>query len=460
MTMDNIYGQHGWREFFRNRRDILNKYDQILNQTTNRPIRTAHGVGVEAELRSWLTEFLPKKYAVCSGYIIPDVYEEITLYHFDIIVYDALESPILWTEGNADESSQGRSLAIPAKYVRAVFEVKSRLTTNNIKDSFEKLNQVADFKTQFHQNFACYSIFIELKKADIKRWSILKELSQGPNVFGYAGGLVLRNEEDIHSSGRIKYQLMTEPEEEDSVANKRAKKMPLAKAIDSLNIYASEDGSASIAEAGGGIQAVKTCSTNWSVSKFYNACYQNTPTRLILSWSNTNFSLFWMDFLNQLDGTNKTGENNISFGRVFDKLKTKGTIRQSKKQKSGKPFLKFYCTQDDVTRKWYETTVKDAVITLTYRIVVENKGSTDVTFWMEEDKKRCELEAGAKATSERQVIITLDPLKNDANSLDIVEGMRIPHRLLYMNEHKSGKNIYSIESVFVFEHSKISVEIN
>ncbi|WP_027355112.1 DUF6602 domain-containing protein [Desulfosarcina sp. BuS5] len=70
--MDNCYGQHGWKEFHRNRKDILSEFDKILEQTQNRPIQVAHGQGVEAYLRKWLTEFLPKKYGVTSGYIIPN----------------------------------------------------------------------------------------------------------------------------------------------------------------------------------------------------------------------------------------------------------------------------------------------------------------------------------------------------------------------------------------------------
>jgi hypothetical protein len=51
--------------------------------------------------------------------------------HFDVIIYDRLESPVLL--GTADHSALGRSLAIPAEHVVAVIEIKSRFTTASVK---------------------------------------------------------------------------------------------------------------------------------------------------------------------------------------------------------------------------------------------------------------------------------------------------------------------------------------
>jgi hypothetical protein len=125
--MDQCFGQPGWKEFHRNRKNILAEFDKIREQIENRPVKTAHGVGVEAYLRKWLAEFLPKKYSVTSGYIIPTLYNDagVTLYHYDIIIYNVLEAPVLWTEGNEDNSEQGKYRAIPAEHVVAVYEVKA-----------------------------------------------------------------------------------------------------------------------------------------------------------------------------------------------------------------------------------------------------------------------------------------------------------------------------------------------
>ena len=54
IMLENCYGQHGWKEFYRNRKDILAEFDKILEQTSNRPIQVAHGQGVEAYFRKWI----------------------------------------------------------------------------------------------------------------------------------------------------------------------------------------------------------------------------------------------------------------------------------------------------------------------------------------------------------------------------------------------------------------------
>lgn len=114
--MNKCFGMHGWREFRQNRKDILAEFDRLREITQNRPVQMAHGQGVEAYLRKWLSEFLPKKWAITSGYVIPILYKDnIKLYHYDIIIYDCLNAPVLWTEGNQDDSVQGKSRAIPAK---------------------------------------------------------------------------------------------------------------------------------------------------------------------------------------------------------------------------------------------------------------------------------------------------------------------------------------------------------
>src|SRR5438128_1692670 len=118
-----------WRQFLTARQEMLDAFDRARHKAASHEVETYHGKVAEAEFRKWLTDFLPKKYGVTSGYIVsPGLKSTEKTPHFDIIIYDQLESPILWVEGDPDVSLQGRVRALPVEYVRAVLEVKSRFS--------------------------------------------------------------------------------------------------------------------------------------------------------------------------------------------------------------------------------------------------------------------------------------------------------------------------------------------
>jgi hypothetical protein len=296
--LENCYGQQGWKEFNRNRIDILSEFDKILEQNENRPVQVAHGRGVEAYLRKWLSEFLPKKFGVTSGFIIPDLYDDSKLiYHFDIIIFNQLDAPILWIEGNEDQNEQGKYRAIPAKHVISVYEVKSRLNKSNIIDALKKLNQTKDFSDQLHPLYSCGVIFIDLKESDNNNDTIIKELLKGKDVFGFSGGMVLRYEGDNSCIGLIKF---FDIELKDSIENKHY--TPIAKPIDDLKIYGIEDGSLQLAEQGSGATLVATSKNTWSVVKTYGVMYNEGIKTVQLDWSRSYFSDFCIDLLSALEG--------------------------------------------------------------------------------------------------------------------------------------------------------------
>jgi hypothetical protein len=133
----------GWRQFLAQKISVLAKYDQAKVQASGRPVQVAHGIVAEAEFRGWLRDFLPKRFGVTSGYIVSQgMWEDEPLRHFDVIIYDQLKSPVLWVEGNPDHSSDGRIRAIPAEYVCAAIEVKSRLTQKSARDAIGKLREL------------------------------------------------------------------------------------------------------------------------------------------------------------------------------------------------------------------------------------------------------------------------------------------------------------------------------
>src|SRR5882724_10504682 len=124
------FPSQGWKQLLTARKEMLHTYDKAREFSKAHEVETYHGKVAEAEVRSWLLSFLPKKYGITSGYIVSPG-RKITdkLPHFDVIIYDALESPVLWVEDSADASPQGQSRAIPVEFVRCVLEVKARFNS-------------------------------------------------------------------------------------------------------------------------------------------------------------------------------------------------------------------------------------------------------------------------------------------------------------------------------------------
>ena len=313
------YGSYGWKEFNQNKEDILNEFNRIKALTERRPVRTAHGVAVEAFIRNWLSQYLPKKYAITSGYIIPDVYDDLNyrLYHYDVIIYNQIESPILWVESNLDDSDSGKSMAIPAKYVEAIYEIKSSLDKQNAIDSIAKLKELNFFAAHFPHNFSSGLIFIELKKNDVSKKDILKELFAENGIPGYWGGVVLRCEIDPSMTGLFVFAVG------DGGEDGYSPDIDLAKPIDELRIYLQEEGSLMIEEIGGGAQLVCTGPHMWSVIKEFGPFYRKGSKALILSWSRSKFTEFAIQVISCLEGRPYNSENRPKYGQVFDTVEKK-----------------------------------------------------------------------------------------------------------------------------------------
>jgi hypothetical protein len=333
--MDKVFGMAGWRQFLQNRRDILCEVDKLLEQTSNRPIRTAHGEAGEAKVREWLSEFLPKKYAVTSGYIIPNIYEDQGMqYHFDVIVYDVLEAPVLWIEGNEDQSDQGKSKAIPAKYVKAVYEVKARITLRSTRDAIEKLEQLNTFKGQLGTNFNCALIFIDLIDKDVNRQSIMSALVKGSQVHGCWGGTILRCNLDDSATALIGY-FQSDPTE-----TRENNKTPLMIPIDDVKVLALEDGNIQL-KGGGGVSLISNGVDSWFVTKHYFKIHYDSSVGVNLSWSRSGFADFSMEVLSALDGITRRESNDkrLTFGKVFDTLEKEEAKKQSEEKIESLPFL-------------------------------------------------------------------------------------------------------------------------
>jgi hypothetical protein len=90
------------------------------------------GAEVEKILIKWLENYLPKRFGVCSGFIIDDG-DKISP-QTDVIIYDALNSPVL--------RHSDKSLILPADNVAVAIEVKSRLTKDAFIDASNKIKEI------------------------------------------------------------------------------------------------------------------------------------------------------------------------------------------------------------------------------------------------------------------------------------------------------------------------------
>lgn len=199
------FPSQGWKQFLSARKEMLDAFDSAREKSGIHELETYHGTVAEAEVRKWLLTFLPKKYGVTSGYVVsPGRKSTVKAPHFDVVIYEQLESPILWVEGGPDASEQGRSLAIPVEYVRAVLEVKSRFTSKTVTHSIEHLRDLLplmagpdapnEHKLHLPPTFVCGLVFFELRSENEFSEASLANTLRGRDLRGFFGGVILRGE--------------------------------------------------------------------------------------------------------------------------------------------------------------------------------------------------------------------------------------------------------------------------
>ncbi len=210
--MSEIRSHIGVDSFFAEREKLLAGYAIAKKQTSDDAVKTEHGNTAEFLARKWLQSFLPKRFGVCKGYIItPCRYiKERELKEWDIIIYDAIESPILFTRGSDSELRQ----AIPIEHVRAVIEVKAAFTPNAAKKSAGKLlklerylgNNDNDFYPEFICNpFVSAVLFFETNVKKLQEYQqALAQLTQlYRKNLPFMGSLDLKSQAEPDHSGYL-----------------------------------------------------------------------------------------------------------------------------------------------------------------------------------------------------------------------------------------------------------------
>jgi hypothetical protein len=196
----------GWKQFLTSRKEMLDAYDRAREKAKSHEVETFHGKVAEAELRKWLSSFLPKRYGVTSGYIVSlGLKSTEKTPHFDVIIYDQLESPVLWIEDFPDVSPQGRALAIPAEHVRCVLEVKASFSAKAVGDAIEHLTDLLPvasgfddpqekYKLHLPPTFCCGLVFFELRREHQFSEVAMNRIASAIQVRGFFGGIILRGE--------------------------------------------------------------------------------------------------------------------------------------------------------------------------------------------------------------------------------------------------------------------------
>jgi hypothetical protein len=195
---------------------MLAEYDQALTHAREQVVSIHHGVVGEASVRNWLGTFLPKRYGVVSGYIrsqgVPKPHQT---KHFDVIIYDQLESPTLWIEDNRDKSDMGLTRIIPAEFVHAVFEVKAAFNKRTVGEALAKLAELKplmaaiDTDTERYPRYLPSSavlgmIFFELRAVDQNDFEALDLLRVIDFQRGFYGAVIFRgNRQNADDAGLV-----------------------------------------------------------------------------------------------------------------------------------------------------------------------------------------------------------------------------------------------------------------
>lgn len=116
---------------------MLAKFDGARQLTRH---STTLGDGAERDWKEALEQFLPRRFAVNSAFIVDSIGRESE--QIDLVVHDRHFSPMFWTNGN--------TLFLPAECVYAVLEVKPELN----KDYLEYAARKAASVRQLHRTSA------------------------------------------------------------------------------------------------------------------------------------------------------------------------------------------------------------------------------------------------------------------------------------------------------------------
>lgn len=220
-------GHIGLRPFLAQRQRLLAEFDSLTMEGLDDAVKTTHGLGAEAVYRDWLEGFLPKRFAVTKGYIItPNEQGNPDLQEWDVLIYDQLASPVLFTR--SFDGTKRR--AIPVEYVRHVMEVKARVTPAAAKEVASKLEKLRPilgfdepntiFRMHLSRSFTCSCVFFDIGKTtkDEYKQALDNLLPLIDPKIPFSSGLILRSAKNPEWGGVLS-RLFGEPEQDETYFN-------------------------------------------------------------------------------------------------------------------------------------------------------------------------------------------------------------------------------------------------
>ncbi len=181
----------------------LKDFQHIFNQTAEiYEYAFERGGPRESAVRGYLKSHLPKRFGVTTGKVLnPE--GELTK-QIDIIIYDALNCPIIYKETKGVEYQ-----IIPADSAIGDIEVKSIVTPEVLKDSIANLKSFGNVVSKFNKKIVCgfwgYATPVFAKQIEVDLYfntlqSILAEVRDYQYI---KNGIILPNTTNINVTGKI-----------------------------------------------------------------------------------------------------------------------------------------------------------------------------------------------------------------------------------------------------------------
>lgn len=212
--MSKLITHVGYDGFITTRDELRHRYHEALKQSEDDYVDTEPGDIGEFLVIDWLRTFLPKRYGVCKGYIITSSQERNgNIEEWDVIIYDALESPILFTRDRFGQEKR----AIPVEYVRSIIEVKTSFTPKSARKVVGKLsklekfigeNQSLEYPTFLCEPFFCSAFFFRTMFLNFNEYrKSLNHMSKMLTEYGnvpFLGAFILESQKNPEHSGYLR----------------------------------------------------------------------------------------------------------------------------------------------------------------------------------------------------------------------------------------------------------------